>query len=104
MVLALSAAGCATMPPAPADWVAWQAQRTESIGGPNGWTTLVGLHWLNEGENSAGRAAINQVVLSSAVPPFIGTFTRKGNTVTFTAAPDADVRVQGEKVDRIELT
>ena len=96
---------CATLPPAPADWTAWQARRTESVGGTNGWTTLVGLHWLNEGDNSAGRAAINQVVLSSdGVPPFAGTFTRNGNSVTFTAAPGADVRVQGEKVNRVELT
>ena len=105
IVLLLVAIGCATTPPPPTDWVAWQARRTESIGGPNGWTTLVGLHWLNEGDNSAGRAAINQVVLASdGVPAFVGTFTRKGDSVTFTAAPNADVRVQGKKVSRIELT
>ena len=99
------AIGCASTPPPPKDWVAWQARRTESIGGPSGWTTLVGLHWLNEGDNSAGRAAINQVVLASeGVPAFVGTFTRKGNSVTFTAARDSGVRVQGEKVSRIELT
>ena len=105
VVLVFVAIGCATTPPPPKDWVAWQARRTESIGGPNGWTTLVGLHWLNEGENSAGRALVNQVVLSSdSVPEFVGTFTRSGSGVSFTAAPEADVRVQAGKVSRIELT
>ena len=103
-VLAVLAASCATLPPAPADWVAWQAKRTESIGGTNGWTTLIGLHWLKEGDNSAGSVATNDVVLqSNRVPAAVGTFTRNGNSVTFTAAPDAGVRVQGEKVSRIEL-
>jgi len=97
-------AGCATPASPPKDWVAWQARRTESIGGPNGWTTLVGLHWLNEGKNSAGRAFVNQVVLpSDGVPAFLGAFTRNGDAVTFDAAPDADARVLGEKVSHIEL-
>jgi uncharacterized protein (DUF1684 family) len=101
----LVAMGCATPPAPPRDWVRWQARRAESIGGPTGWTTLVGLHWLIEGENSAGRASINQVVLASAgVPAFVGIFTRKGDAVTFAAAADADVRVQGERVTRVELT
>lgn len=105
VVFAVLVVSCATLPTAPADWTAWQARRNESIGGTNGWTTLVGLHWLNEGENSAGRAVINQIVLSSdGIPPYVGTFTRNGNAVTFTAAPNTDVRVQGEKVSRIEMT
>jgi len=97
-------AGCTTAPPVPADWAAWQTKRTESIGGTNGWTTLIGLHWLKEGSNSAGSAATNQIVLQSdRVPASIGTFTRSGNSVTFTAAPNTDVRVHGEKVSRMEL-
>ena len=104
VVLVFVAMGCATTPPAPKDWVTWQARRTESSGGANGWTTLVGLHWLNEGENSAGRALVNQVVLpSDGVPAFVGNFIRNGSAVTFTAAPNVDVRVQGEKVKQIEL-
>lgn len=104
VVFVLVVAGCATQPPAPADWGDWQARRNESVGGTNGWTTLIGLHWLQDGNNSAGSAGTNQIVLQSdRVPAFIGTFTRNANSVNFTAAPITDVRVQGEKVSRIEL-
>jgi uncharacterized protein (DUF1684 family) len=97
-------AGCSFSSRAPSDWVAWQARRNESIGGTNGWTTLVGLHWLKEGENSAGTNPTNQVVMQSAsVPAFLGVFTRNGASVVFTAAESAEVRVGGEKVGRIEL-
>ncbi len=104
VLLAFVAASCSTLPPAPADWTAWQTRRNESIGGTNGWTTLIGLHWLKEGDNSAGSAPTNQVVLrSDRVPNNIGVFTRTGKSVTFTAAENVDVRVRGEKVGRMEL-
>ena len=77
----------------PIDWQAWQKRRLESVGGTNGWTTLIGLHWLNEGSHSAGSSSTNDVVLrSTRVPASIGVFTRHGSSVSFTAAPDADVR------------
>jgi len=103
-VLAIIIAGCSSISPGPSDWVAWQARRNESIGGTNGWTTLVGLHWLKEGENSAGANHTNQVVLqSAAVPAFLGVFTRSGSSVVFTAAESAEVRVGGERIHRIDL-
>lgn len=101
---ALAVTGCSSLAPAPADWAAWQARRNESIGGTNGWTTLVGLHWLKEGDNSAGRDPANQVVLRpDQIPASIGIFTRNGHSVSFTAASGADVQVDGKKVDRLEL-
>jgi len=96
--------GCATQTAPPADWAAWQAKRTESIGGNNGWTTVIGLHWLKEGNNSAGAAATNQIVIQAdRTPARIGTFTRSGNVVVFTAAPETEVRVRDEKISRIKM-
>ena len=103
-IAALAVAGCSSLAPAPADWAAWQARRNESIGGTNGWTTLVGLHWLKEGDNSTGRHPTNQVVLRpDGIPASIGVFTRNGRSVSFTAANGANVQVDGKKVDRLEL-
>jgi len=88
----------------PADWLAWQARRTEAIGGTNGWTTLIGLHWLKEGDNTAGSGPSSQVVLrSDHLPASIGVFTRKGKAVFFTAAEGTDVRVDGASVGKVEL-
>lgn len=96
--------GCSTVPTAPGEWLAWQARRTDSIGGTNGWTTLIGLHWLAEGDNSTGGHATNQVVLSSRrVPASVGVFSRQGRSVSFRAAPEADVRVDGRPVTSLSL-
>ena len=104
LLLSVLLTGCATAPKAPADWSAWQARRTESIGGTNGWTTLIGLAWLHEGDNSAGSAPTNQAVIRSpTVPATIGVFTRQGATVSFTPAPGADVRVNNELIGKLTL-
>lgn len=99
---ALFLGGCATIAPAPTDWIDWQARRNESIGGTNGWTTLIGLHWLNEGDNSVGGDSTKQIVLRSPrVPASVGVFTRNGLSVSFAAAPGADVRVEGREVNAV---
>jgi len=96
--------GCSTAPPRPADWTAWQSRRVESIGGTNGWTTLVGLNWLQEGDNSAGAASSNQVVLhGDGMPEFVGSFYRHGQTVSFTADSNVDVRIDGQRIAKSEL-
>ena len=96
--------GCATQRPAPADWRAWQQKRLESIGGTNGWTTLAGLHWLREGNNSAGSNPTNDAVLPAGrVPGAIGTFIRRGTNVSFIAASGANARVAGLPVENIQL-
>jgi uncharacterized protein len=105
-VLALFAvlilAGCATTPPP--EWTAWRARRNESIGGTNGWTTLVGLNWLQEGDSTAGGGSSNQVVLhGDRVPEFAGNFNRHGESVSFTAASNADVRIDGRTIAKTEL-
>lgn len=41
----------------------WRASRHERLMKPDGWLTLVGLEWLQEGENSIGSAADNDIRL-----------------------------------------
>jgi uncharacterized protein len=102
--VALVVPACSTVPSAPADWSSWQSRRSESVGGTNGWTTVVGLHWLNEGANSAGSDPTNQVVLGSdRIPASIGVFRRKGKLLSFAAAQGTDVRCDGQPIGRIEL-
>src|SRR5438876_7010735 len=42
----------------------WQRDRLASLTKDDGWLTLVGLFWLNEGENKFGSDPQNAVVLS----------------------------------------
>jgi uncharacterized protein (DUF1684 family) len=47
----------------------WWAQRDERLRDPNGWLTLVGLHWLSVGENRFGADASNAIVLTGQDVP-----------------------------------
>lgn len=81
----------------PAEWTAWQAKRHESIAGTNGWATLVGLHWLQEGANTAGSAPTNDVVFPEGrAPGAAGVFVRSGKAVQFIAAPGVTGRLEGQ--------
>jgi uncharacterized protein len=88
----------------PADWLAWQTKRRESIAGTNGWTTLVARHWLGEGRNFAGSDPTNHAVLpAERVPGSIGTFIRSGQSVRFEAAPGIVATIDGRAVQSAEL-
>jgi len=42
---------------------AWRAQRVERLKAPNGWLSLIGLHWLKEGKNTVGADKGNDIDL-----------------------------------------
>lgn len=82
--------------------LAWRAGRLKKLTAEDGWTTLVGLYWLEPGDNSFGRAESNRIVLDyPGVPENIGSFTVAGNAVRFTAAADAKVFHSGRPVHTI---
>lgn len=57
---------------------------------------LSALYFLKSGENRAGSATGSDLVLPSSAPGSVGTFVLMGdNTVRFTPAPNADVRING---------
>src|SRR5512140_2374588 len=104
MLLALLAAGAAAMlvpSAAPenleADVRAWHEKRIRSLTSDDGWLTLVGLHWLEEGQTTAGSAGDNALVLPAKFPARLGTFTRRGDAVSFQPAPGALVKLRGER-------
>jgi uncharacterized protein (DUF1684 family) len=61
----------------------WQARRAERLRAEDGWLSLIGLFWLNEGENVIS-------VSSKAVPQPLR-LTRKGGTVTLEPAPEMTI-------------
>lgn len=52
----------ATDPEYVAEINAWHEKRIESLTGETGWLNVVGLHWLEEGENTFGAAKSNDIV------------------------------------------
>ncbi|MFA5683540.1 MAG: DUF1684 domain-containing protein [Lysobacteraceae bacterium] len=53
---------------------AWHATRVERLGAPDGWLSLVGLHWVEPGVHRVGSAADNAVVLATG-PARLGELT-----------------------------
>jgi uncharacterized protein len=108
---ALFAAGCATRTDpagvranAPADWLAWQARRHESVAGTNGWTTLVLRHWLAEGRNFIGSDPTNRAILPrGSAPASVGSFIRHGRMVRFEVAAGVRATIDGQAISSAEF-
>lgn len=82
----------------------WRAERLEEINGDDGWTTLVGLFWLNEGRNNFGSDQANDIVLPRNRSPKLGGSLRldKG-VVQLEATPVAGVTIDGIPVSKLVL-
>jgi hypothetical protein len=81
-----------------------RAEREEQLRSPDGWLTLAGLFWLSPGENRFGSDPENSITLSAeGVPAWAGTFVYDGETVTLKTAPDAEIRLNDEPVQRRRL-
>lgn len=82
----------------------WRKERNDSLRKDDGWLSLVGLFWLDEGENRFGSDPAAKVVLPAGkVPANAGTLVRKGNAVTLRVAPGARVTHDGKPVTEMSL-
>ena len=96
LVAATTAATAAEEPGFMADYEAWHAKRIERLQSDNGWLTLVGLHWMSEGDNAFGSDPSLPVPLPAGkAPARAGTFTVAGTTVRIHA--DAPGLTKGGK-------
>ena len=79
-------------------------ERVEGLKDENSWLTLVGLYWLDEGENRFGSSAENKVIFPEGkVPPVAGTLIRKGNAVSIRVEPNVPVTLDGKPVTAMDL-
>jgi uncharacterized protein len=82
----------------------WRAARLKRLTSETGWLTLVALHWLDEGENTFGRAPGNVFRLDHpALSPVAGTFVRKSGNVQFIASADTARGGEGQSVTPIDM-
>ena len=54
------------------DLQAWRAQRAKGLQAPEGWLSLIGLHWLQEGDNKFGSAEENLFQIPAKIPAHVG--------------------------------
>ena len=79
-----------------ADIEAWQKDRDQRLRKDDSWLTLVGLNWLNEGENLVGSDRAGKVVLPAKAPAKVGTLTLGKGTVTLTPAAKSGLLIGGK--------
>ena len=74
----------------------WRSGRLARLTAPDGWLSLVGLHWLKQGTNTVGSAADNDIVLVNA-PAHLGTITwTSDGRVSVELQPDSNALIDGK--------
>lgn len=75
---------------------AWHQKRIANLTSEDGWLSLVGLHWLKEGDNRVGSAENSDILFPAGTPAHLGTLTRKGGEVTLTLQPGVSLTRAGQ--------
>ena len=82
----MAAAGAPASQAHEADVNAWHEKRIKNLTAEDGWLSLVGLHWLEAGKNTAGSAEDNALQFPANAPAKLGVFSLEGGKVSFTPA------------------
>ncbi len=75
----------------------WREQRQAELLAPDGWTSLVGLHWLELKAHYIGSGSTSGIRLAMG-PPRLGMVTRDGGSYWFTPEPGVAMQVDGQPV------
>ena len=83
---------------------AWHAQRIENLKKESGWLNLAGLFWLEEGKNSFGTDASNQIVFpANKSKAFLGNLILEKGEVFVEALPDAAIFSNDTLVTKLKV-
>ncbi len=81
--------------------IEWREARHRAMKDSTSWLTIAGLFWLEEGENTFGAAAGNDVRLpGDSSPPEAGVFILKNEEVTVELGRGVDATINGSAVRR----
>lgn len=82
----------------------WQTGRLATLTKQDGWLTLIGLYWLNEGENKFGSHAANPIRLPKDRAPLVaGSLWLENGRVRMTAHPAIEITAAGIPVTSLDL-
>ena len=82
---------------------AWRNDREAGLRRTDGWLTLVGLFWLEDGESSFGADPSNDVIFPPGSGDFLGVFRLSDGQVTVEADAASGIRHGDEQVERITM-
>lgn len=70
----------------------WREARAARLTAPEGWLSLVGLHWVEPGTHRIGSAADNDLVLAVG-PAHLGTLALADERITLSLADGVDAKI-----------
>lgn len=76
----------------------WSENRESRLKEESGWLNLVGLFWLNEGENTFGSDTKNNLVFPKDMPANIGVFSLIDSVVTVKLNDNSEVQINDKLV------
>ena len=79
-------------------WLSWVKEYDQGRRSNDGWLSLVGLYWLNEGANSIGSGKDKQHRFPQELPLDFGNIVIKKEIVTFTRSSQ-DIRIDDKDID-----
>ena len=82
----------------------WRKARLAEAAGPEGWTTVVALHWLQPGVTRVGSRQGVEARLPQSAPALVGTIRVDGKAVSFEAASGVEVTSKGARVSTTPMT
>ncbi len=82
----------------------WRQDQEKDLKSENGWLTVAGLFWLQEGDNSAGADPKCRIVFpQGTAPEDVGKVTLKNGHATLTVSKGVEVKVNGKPVELVEM-
>jgi uncharacterized protein (DUF1684 family) len=81
----------------------WHEERQAKLRADDGWLTLAGLFWLQEGENKFGSADSNEIVLPKSAPAIAGSLVFKQGKVSLHLTPGTQITLNGKPAQDVEL-
>lgn len=84
--------------------VEWHENRLERLQQRQGWLSLAGMEWLDEGEHTFGSDRSNDVIFPPGdMPRFAGNITRNGEKVHLNPSGEADILYNNQAFDGGEV-
>jgi uncharacterized protein (DUF1684 family) len=80
----------------------WRQRRHARLSSEDGWLTLVGLEWLEEGENRIGSSDASDIRVPGG-PGHWGTVIVDGDALSFVPANSGDVTIDGAPAEAMAL-
>ncbi|WP_299702957.1 DUF1684 domain-containing protein [uncultured Pontibacter sp.] len=82
----------------------WHREREAKLKAPDGWLTLAGLYWLQEGENTFGSGAGHDLTFPAGkIPGNAGVITLEDDRVSTSIAKGVEVLLNGRPVKEVSL-